>query len=90
MSSEPTYEKIGIVNWFRATFPANRVAAISAFVVSLAAALPALAQSFDGVPKVQEAILGVAGVLGAVVTVLKFLTGAQQWEALTANDPVDE
>jgi preprotein translocase subunit SecY len=85
MADEPTKEKVGIVNWFRATFPANRIAAISAFLVSVTVALPAVAESFSGVPKVQEAVLGSVGILGAVITVLKFLSGAQKWEAIEAG-----
>jgi hypothetical protein len=65
--------------------PANRIAAIAAFITGILGALAGI-ESWGGLPKgVASVIVTVTGILGAILTVLHFMSGAQKSEALAAS-----
>lgn len=72
----------------RELLPANRVAAIAAFLTSLAASLTSLAGAW-GDERVVKAVGGAVGVIGSVLVVLKFLEGAQRHEGYQADPHMD-
>lgn len=69
----------------RDLFPANRVAALVGFLTSLGIALTTLSGSW-GDEKVTKSVGTAVGVIGAVVVVLKFLGGSQNWDTLMHLD----
>lgn len=60
--------------------PANRVAALAAFLAGLAGLVGPLAGAFEG-SDAGAAIVAVGGLVTILATVLKFLAGAQAHEA---------
>ena len=62
-------------------FPANRVAAIAAFLTGLAAALAGIESALP--TAAANAVVSAVGVLGAIITALHFMTGSQKYDALT-------
>jgi hypothetical protein len=65
--------------------PANRVAVIVAVLTGIVAAAPAVASAFYGVPQVSEAVVAVAGLATAALSILKFLDGSQKWDELSRS-----
>lgn len=62
-------------------FPANRIAAVAAFLTGLAALIAPLAGVFEGTPT-GEALLSVGGALGAIGTAIVFMRGSQGYDVL--------
>jgi hypothetical protein len=65
------------------SFPANRIAAVAAFLTGLSGAILAITNSF---PKNwQNAVIAIASILGAIATALHFMLGSQKNDANLAN-----
>lgn len=65
--------------------PANRVAAIAAFLTSLAAGIGSLENAF---PTSKETIGAVVAVIGAVVVALHFMLGSQKVDKLKSQERI--
>lgn len=69
----------------KTVFPANRVAAIAAFLTSLGTAIAGIEGSLSG--KWQNTAATAVGVIGAVVTCLHFMTGSVKYDQLVGPTP---
>lgn len=66
--------------------PANRVAAISAFLTGLAAAVLAITNTFPH--NWQQSAVAIGGILGAIGTSLHFMLGSQKMDQNLSNEKV--
>jgi hypothetical protein len=64
-------------------FPANRIAAIAAFLTGIIAALTGITSALP--TAAANVVISAVGVLGSIVTCLHFMSGAQKSEALQAH-----
>lgn len=66
------------------TIPANRVAAIVAFLTGIASAVAGITNALPATWA--DGAATVVGVLGAIVTCLHFMTGSQRFDALQTSE----
>ncbi len=64
--------------------PANRVAAIAAFLTGLGAAISGIENALP-TGKWQNAAVAAVGFIGSIVTCLHFMSGSQKYDALVAR-----
>jgi hypothetical protein len=66
-------------------FTANRIAALAAFLTGIASALAGIEGALPST--VANAVATGVGIIGAIVTCLHFMLGAQKFDALTVKPP---